>query len=82
MSMPEPTGRRRRRAGRAEAPGAPVPELPERDSEVPEGEPEIPSPELGVAFTPRQILGGFALIAGLILLLVRRRRRPGRSSEG
>ena len=29
---------------------------------------------LEVAFTPRQILGGFALIAALILLLRRRRR--------
>ena len=28
-----------------------------------------------VAFTPRQILGGFALLAGLILLLRRRSRR-------
>ena len=28
-----------------------------------------------VAFTPRQILGGFALLAGLILLLRRRNRR-------
>ena len=30
---------------------------------------------LEVAFTPRQILGGFALLAGLILLLRRRNRR-------
>jgi hypothetical protein len=29
---------------------------------------------LEVAFTPRQILGGFALLAGLILLLRRRKR--------
>ena len=33
-----------------------------------------PIAELDVAFTPRQILGGFALLAALILLLVRRRR--------
>jgi hypothetical protein len=30
---------------------------------------------LEVAFTPRQILGGFALLAALILLLRRRSRR-------
>ena len=32
--------------------------------------------QLEIAFTPRQILGGFALLAGLIVLL-RRRRRSG-----
>jgi hypothetical protein len=37
-------------------------------------EPESPRPEVTVAFGPRQILGGFALIAALILLLLRRRR--------
>ena len=31
--------------------------------------------ELTVAFTPRQILGGFALLAALVLLLRRRNRR-------
>ena len=30
---------------------------------------------LDVAFTPRQILGGFALLAALVLLLRRRNRR-------
>jgi hypothetical protein len=30
---------------------------------------------IDVAFTPRQILGGFALLAALILLLRRRNRR-------
>ena len=37
-------------------------------------EPESPGPEIGVAFGPREIVGGFALIATLILLLLRRRR--------
>ena len=32
-----------------------------------------PSSGLEIAFTPRQILGGFALLAALILLLRRRR---------
>ena len=31
--------------------------------------------ELVVAMSPRQILGGFALLAGLILVLRRRRRK-------
>jgi MYXO-CTERM domain-containing protein len=35
---------------------------------------EPSSSGLEIAFTPRQILGGFALLAALILLL--RRRRP------
>jgi hypothetical protein len=39
--------------------------MPERES---------PRPEIAVAFGPRQILGGFVLIAALILFLLRRRR--------
>ena len=42
-----------------------------------------PPPEradLDVAFTPRQILGGFALLAALILVLLRL-RRPRRSAD-
>lgn len=36
-----------------------------------------PASGLEIAFTPRQILGGFALVAALILLLRRRRsNRP------
>ena len=42
--------------------------------------PESPRPDIAVAFGPRQILGGFALIAALILLLLRR-RRGGRSED-
>lgn len=32
--------------------------------------------ELLVAMSPRQIIGGFALLAGLIIMLRRRGRRP------
>jgi MYXO-CTERM domain-containing protein len=39
-----------------------------------EGVEDEASTGLEIAFTPRQILGGFALLAALILLL--RRRRP------
>ena len=38
---------------------------------------DVPSSGLEIAFTPRQILGGFALLAALILVL--RRRRRGRN---
>lgn len=31
-------------------------------------------PEFSVAFSPRQVAGGFAILAALILLVVRRRR--------
>lgn len=37
--------------------------------------------ELIVAMSPRQIIGGFALLAGLILML-RRRSRGSRGSRG
>jgi hypothetical protein len=32
-------------------------------------------PELAIALSPRQILGGFALLAAIIIWLFRRRRR-------
>jgi len=36
---------------------------------------DTPNPsDLSVAFTPRQILGGFALLAALVMLLRRKRR--------
>jgi MYXO-CTERM domain-containing protein len=39
-------------------------------------EPRIPPPtDYGVAFSPRQVAGGFAILAALLVLLVRRRRR-------
>ncbi|MEO5704399.1 MAG: hypothetical protein ABIZ52_00285 [Candidatus Limnocylindrales bacterium] len=41
--------------------------------------PERPEADINIAFSPRTILGGFALIAALIMLLVRR-RRSGKSS--
>jgi MYXO-CTERM domain-containing protein len=42
----------------------------ERNDEFDDGQPS----GLEIAFTPRQILGGFALLAALILLLRRRKR--------
>ena len=52
------------------------PERPAAPSPVPgdeRPEPEDAPPELTLALSPRQVLGGFALIAGLIFLLLRRR---------
>ena len=42
---------------------------------TPDELPPPPRTELDVAFTPRQILGGFALLAALIIMLARRRRK-------
>ena len=50
---------------------------PDRESELEDDDgdfEDVGSPGIDIAFTPRQILGGFALLAGLILLLRRRRR--------
>lgn len=44
---------------------------PDRADDRPGREPG----ELVVAMSPRQIIGGFALLAGLILMLRRRRRK-------
>jgi hypothetical protein len=38
----------------------------------PTAEPER-IPDYGIAFSPRQVAGGFAIIAALLVLLVRRR---------
>jgi hypothetical protein len=40
---------------------------------------DTPDPsDLSITFTPRQILGGFALLAALVMLLRRKRREPDR----
>jgi len=46
-------------------------DLDERDDDPVEDDEKL---GLEIAFTPRQILGGFALLAALILLLRRRKR--------
>ena len=38
-------------------------------------DPKAASPEVSVALGPRQILGGFALLAALIVFLFRHRKR-------
>jgi hypothetical protein len=49
-----------------------------------EKEDEAPAsgPDLGPALTPHQIFGGFALLAGLILVLSQRRRRQRLREQG
>jgi hypothetical protein len=43
---------------------------------------QTPDPsDLSMTFTPRQILGGFALLAGLVMLLRRKRRDPDRGER-
>ena len=49
-------------------------DLPDQDAEG--------RTELEIAFTPRQILGGFALLAALLLLLRRLVRRRGVGGPG
>jgi hypothetical protein len=52
-------------------------EAADLDVEVdPVAEPASPeAPEVAIAFSPRQILGGFALIAAIVVWLFRRRKR-------
>jgi hypothetical protein len=57
----------------AEAPEAPDARSRDRSDERAGREPG----ELVVAMSPRQIIGGFALLAGLILMLRRSRRKKG-----
>ena len=35
---------------------------------------EVREPDYSVAFSPRQVAGGFAILAALIVLVLRRRR--------
>jgi hypothetical protein len=49
---------------------------PIEDEDTEDVETSFATSELIGVFTPRQILGGFALLAALILLLRRRRKRP------
>ena len=86
MSTPESNGPRRAEADALEDAAAAAAN-DELDDELDEAEDisgedwidDEPSSGLEIAFTPRQILGGFALLAALILLL--RRRRSNRSRD-
>jgi hypothetical protein len=55
----------------ARAPDDELDDLDQRDDDAVEEDENL---GVEVAFTPRQILGGFALLAALILLLRRRKR--------
>ncbi len=56
-----------------------MPTEPGDDREI-AAEPEPARPDVGVAFSPRGIIGGFILLAALIMLL-RRRRRTGQATD-
>ena len=59
---------------------APVPEAPSDPDRHDERAGQEPG-DLTLALSPRQILGGFALLAAAVVLL-RRRGRAGRGSKG
>jgi hypothetical protein len=73
----------------AEPPTDPAGAAAARADDPAEGRPDVPARdpaedragrepgELVVALSPRQIIGGFALLAGLIIMLRRRGRRKG-----
>ena len=50
---------------------------PAAETAAPDATPS--SAEYTVAFTPRQVAVGFAILAGLVAFAVRRRRRRGRA---
>ena len=87
MSTPESNGRKRAEADAdaledAAAAAATTSDVDGRgfDDDVADEDwiDDEPSSGLEIAFTPRQILGGFALLAALILLLRRRRSKRSR----
>ena len=47
------------------------------DNQEPEEDRPPTDADYGVAFSPRQVAGGFAIIAALLVLLFRRRRKKG-----
>jgi hypothetical protein len=60
-----------------------APEAPdEAEATAPAAQPEKPAaPDYSVEVSPRQLAGGFAIVAALLVLLVRSRRRRGRKSD-
>jgi hypothetical protein len=50
------------------------PDIEPRDATPEEDRPPTDA-DYGVAFSPRQVAGGFAILAALLVILARRRRR-------
>ncbi len=55
---------------------------PDAGAEAGRGPGTSSEPEITIAFTPKQLFTGFAIVAGLILFLVRRRGRGRTSAHG
>lgn len=62
-------GRRSRGPDEPGSPAAAADRAPGR------GQPPAEAPDYALAFTPRQLAGGFAILAALLVLIVGRRRR-------
>jgi hypothetical protein len=51
------------------------------DPRAPDAPDKPPPPDYSVEVSPRQLAGGFAILAALLVLFVRSRRRRGRKDE-
>jgi hypothetical protein len=51
------------------------------DKRPPGAADESPASDYSVAVSPRQLAGGFAIIAAILVLLLRSRRRRGRKPD-
>ena len=55
--------------------------MTDADERPPRAADEPPPSDYSVAVSPRQLAGGFAIIAAILVLLVRSRRRRGRKPD-
>jgi hypothetical protein len=56
--------------------------MTDADERTPRAADEPPPSDYSVAVSPRQLAGGFAIIAAILVLLLRSRRRRGRKPDG
>ena len=55
--------------------------MTDADKPTPRAADESPPSDYSVAVSPRQLAGGFAIIAAILVLLLRSRRRRGRKPD-
>jgi hypothetical protein len=55
--------------------------MTDADERTPRSADERPPSDYSVAVSPRQLAGGFAIIAAILVLLLRSRRRRGRKPD-